>query len=187
MAKHAAPQQCPKTENTRPKKGTKKARKSIRSTAQRISNAPVDLQQQQAQVQQPGASSSGYELSIAQQSTEPLETTAHCAVLGQAVQEAVNGLIAANWNIEYAAATQAMHRLSVSRALQILETVTATAPVDSNDWILERSRIAIGNQPQSSTQPQDVLSPHGDPPRFDTQIVSQSRFDKQIEFGTEFP
>ena len=150
MAKHAAPQQRPEEVNT---KKCKKARKSSLSTAQRTSNAHVDLQQQLAPVQQPVASSSGYELTTTQPSTVPLGATAHGAVLGPVIQEAVSALIASNWNLEYAVATQALHRLSTAMALQIVEAVITTAPVDINAWILARSMTALGTQPQSSAQP----------------------------------
>ena len=160
MVKQVAPQQSPEEVNT---KKCKKARKSTQSAAQRTSNAHDDLQQQLATVQQPVASSSGFELTTAQPSTVPAVATAHCAVLGQAVQEALSGLIASNWNIEYAVATQALHRLSTAMALQILEAVTTTAPVDTTAWILERSTTALGIQPQSSTQHQIGLRPDEGP------------------------
>ena len=161
MAKHSAPQQCPEEPRTQK---YKKSRKSKRSTPHRTSDAEDERQQQPAPVQ-PVASSSGYELTTTQPSTGPLEATAHGAVLGSAVQEAVSALIASNWNIEYAVATQALHRLSTAMALQIIDAVTTTAPVDINAWILARSLTALGTQPQSIAQPHTGLGPDGVPQR----------------------
>ena len=157
MAKHSAPQQCPEEPST---KKNKKSRKSKRSTPQRTSDAEDERQQQPAPVQ-PVASSSGYELTTAQPSTMALEGTAHGEVLSPTVQESVRALIASNWNIEYAVATQALHRLSTAMALQIFEAVTTTAPVDINAWILARSLTALGTQPQSIAQPHTGLGPAG--------------------------
>ena len=135
------------------------------STPQRPSTVEeqLDLQLQQVQGQQPLASSAGNELAMAQHRAEPAEAAAHSAVLSQAVQDAVNRLIAANWDIGIAVATQALHRLSITMALQILESVTTTAPVDINAWVRERAMAALCNQPPSNTQPQGAVVPEGAP------------------------
>ena len=139
MVKDSAPHQSPKVEGTGLRKRTKKVRKAaMQSTAQGSGNAQsstpqlppivkeqLGLQQQQVQDQQPVATSAGNELATAQQRAEPSEATAHSAVLSQAVHEAVNRLIAANWDIGIAVATQALHRLSITMALQILESITS--------------------------------------------------------------
>ena len=135
------------------------------STPQRPSTVEeqLDLQLQQVQGQQPLASSAGDELAMAQHRAEPAEAAAHSAVLSQAVQDAVNRLIAANWDIGIAVATQALHRLSITMALQILESITTTAPVDINAWVRERAMAALCNQPPSNTQPQGAVFPEGAP------------------------
>ena len=178
MVKDSAPHQSPKVEGTGLRKRTKKVRKAaMQSTAQGSGNAQsstpqlpptveeqLDLQLQQVQDQQPVASPAGNELAMAQHRAEPPEAAAHSAVLSQAVQDAVNRLIAANWDIGLAAATQALHRLSITMALQILETVTIISPVDINAWVREQAMAALSNQPPSNTQPQGTFVPYGAPP-----------------------
>ena len=172
MGKKSRQQHSTRTEGEKPRKRGKKTRSTTSQSATqgsehtqpgtpqrpKIEEAQKDMQQQPLQAGLPAASSTDTMLAAPQHPPQPLEATAHTAVLCQAVNEAVLRLMADNWNITLAAATQALHRLNMSMALQILEAVTTTAPVDVNTWLGEQA-MAASSTPQHGAEPQVPIAP----------------------------
>ena len=154
MAKDAAGQQSTKTKGTRPTKG-KKARKTSTLQHQPTSEEQLALQQQPTQEQQPVAGPAAH-------------------VQSTAVHDEVNRLIAEHWNIGLVA-TQALHSLSITVALHILEMVTATALVDINAWLREQASAALHNQALSNTHPQGPAVPEEAPQRHEAHSTRSSR------------
>ena len=157
MDKHTAPQQGHQEPSKRKPKRSSKAKQS---TPQLDS----DVEEERHQLQEPTppvASSSAYELSTIQPGTAPLEPLVHGTVLCPAVQQALNAVVAANWNIQYTLLAQALQNNTAAMALQILESAAATAPPDMHGLILARVNTAPGTQPPSTAQPRTGSDPEG--------------------------
>ena len=102
------------------------------------------------QGQHPEAASSGGQ--IAATTTQHTTTT---PVLHQEVTDAINALIAQNWDLSLSASSQALYNLNIQVALQILGNIATTAPADINAWLRDRATAA------STRVQQDAALGHG--------------------------
>ena len=120
-----------------------KARGCSTSQSSEAAEQSIELHAQPTQAhpglqeQHPEAASSG-EQTVA---TAEQHTT-HTPVLNQEVAEAVNRLIAQNWDVSLTAATQALYNLNIQVALHILGNIATTAPADVNSWLRDRATAA---------------------------------------------
>ena len=146
--------QSKQAESTRIKRKGKKHKAHTHSPSRGSGGAQASTQQAtppmeehpDMQAQRPGATTSGHQLAAAHHMVSPPQDTVHTAPLSQAVQEAVNTLIAQHWDMNLAVATQALYKLNIDVALHILETVTTTAPDNIDNWIQDRAMAAFRSQ-----------------------------------------
>ena len=106
--------------------------------------------------QDPQATSSGAASATNQQQNSTLQYTGHTAGLNQEVVDAVNRLIAQNWDMSITAATQALCNLNIQVALHILDNIAITAPADINTWLRDRATAASTNIQQDPAAAPDL-------------------------------
>ena len=143
------------------KRKSKKSSKAKQSTTQ-LGSEDEDAGHQLRELQTPVASSSAFELATIQPGTMPLESLLHGTVLGPAVQQALNAVAAANWNIQYTFLAQVMQSNTAAMALQMLESAAAATPPTTHGFAPARANTA---KPQSTAPPHSAGDTVGRPQR----------------------
>ena len=125
-----------------------KARGRSTSQGSEVTEQSIELHAQPMQEhpglqeQHPEAAASGVQSVADQQQSTSMQHTTHTPVLNQEVADAVNRLIAQNWDVSLTAATQALCNLNIQVALHILGNIVTTAPADINSWLRDRATAA---------------------------------------------